>query len=61
MKKGIIFILLLIAAELAFPQAKDYQKGEEAFMYEEYWTAIEHFRVAYAKYTDPVKKAELVL
>ncbi len=60
MKKGIIFILLLIAAELAFPQAKDYQKGEEAFMYEEYWTAIEHFKVAYAKYSDPVKKAELV-
>lgn len=60
MKKGLLFILLLIAVELAFSQAKEYQKGQEAFMYEEYWTAIEHFKVAYAKYTDPVKKAELV-
>lgn len=60
MKKGLLFILLLIAVELAFPQAKEYQKGQEAFMYEEYWTAIEHFKVAYSKYTDPVKKAELV-
>lgn len=60
MKKRLLFILLLIAVELAFPQAKEYQKGQDAFMYEEYWTAIEHFKVAYAKYTDPVKKAELV-
>ncbi|NSW45656.1 MAG: OmpA family protein [Bacteroidales bacterium] len=60
MRKGILFILLLIIAKASFPQAKEYQKGEEAFMYEEYWTAIEHFKVAYSKYNDPVKKAELV-
>ncbi len=60
MKKGILFILLLIAAEAGFPQTKDYQKGEEAFRYEEYWNAIESFKVAYSKYKDPVKKAELV-
>lgn len=60
MKKGIILILLLILVKIAFPQSKDYQKGEEAFKNQEYWSAIEHYKVAYSKFNDPVKKAELV-
>ncbi len=55
-----IVLLLFISVSFAFGQAKDYQKGEEAFQYGEYWTAIEHYKVAYSKYTDPVKKAELI-
>ena len=55
-----IVLILFFSVNFAMGQAKDYQKGEEAFEYQEYWTAIEHFKVAYSKYTDPVKKAELV-
>jgi peptidoglycan-associated lipoprotein len=55
-----IVLLLFISVSFAFGQAKDYQKGEEAFQYGEFWTAIEHYKVAYSKYTDPVKKAELI-
>lgn len=60
MKRNAFLMLLLLYVGYAFPQAKDYQKGEEAFMYEEYRTAIEHYKIAYSKYNDPVKKAELV-
>ena len=55
-----IVLILFFSANFAFGQAKDYQKGEEAYEFQEYWTAIEHFKVAYSKYNDPVKKAELV-
>ena len=55
-----IVLLLFFSANFAFSQAKDYQKGEEAFQYGEFWTAIEHYKVAYSKYSDPVKKAELI-
>jgi len=58
--KSFILIFLLFSVSYAFGQAKDYQKGEEAFEFEEYWTAIEHFKVAYSKFNDPVKKAELI-
>ncbi len=58
--KSFILIFLLFSISFAFGQAKDYQKGEEAFQFEEYWTAIEHFKVAYSKFNDPVKKTELV-
>lgn len=60
MKKTVFLIFMLLCIEYAFPQAKDYQKGEEAFRYEEYRTAIDYYKVAYSKYNDPVKKAELV-
>ena len=55
-----IILLMIFSANFVFGQAKDYQKGEDAFQYGEFWTAIEHFKVAYSKYTDPVKKAELI-
>lgn len=58
--KLFVLIFLLFSVSFAFSQAKDYQKGEEAFQFEEYWTAIEHFKVAYSKFNDPVKKAELI-
>lgn len=60
LKLLVIIHLIFFTAAMAFGQAKDYQKGEEAFKFQEYWTAIEHFKVAYSKYSDPVKKAELV-
>jgi len=58
--QSFILFLLLFSVSFAFGQNKDYQKGEDAFKFEEYWTAIEHFKVAYSKYNDPVKKCELI-
>jgi len=60
MKRNILFILLLFYSGFLFSQAKDYQKAEEAFKYEEYWTAIQYYKSAYEKFNDPVKKAEIV-
>ncbi|MBI5539155.1 MAG: OmpA family protein [Bacteroidia bacterium] len=60
LKRSAILLFLLFSVSVAFGQSKDYQKGEEAFEFQEFWTAIEHFKVAYSKYTDPVKKAELI-
>lgn len=60
LKRSAILFFLLFSVSVAFGQSKDYQKGEEAYEFQEFWTAIEHFKVAYSKYTDPVKKAELI-
>ena len=58
--RSAILLFLLFSVSYTFGQSKDYQKGEEAYEFQEYWTAIENFKVAYSKFTDPVKKAELI-
>ncbi len=61
MKKiTLLFLFVTTTSLIVFSQGKDYQKAEEAFRYEEYWTAIEYYKQAYAKSNDPVKKAEIV-
>ena len=60
MKNILLLSLTLLLSISTFAQKKELQKAEESFDYELYADAIDWYKKAYEKVSDPAKKAEIV-